>query len=104
MKTPAFPLVSDKFILKLVDTRGENIGSGRMRGTELYLSPPADSQKSLNNASFSAVDIEFFLHSDPTKIVRIKRLYFELEAMGQKFRQNLQVEIEFSLVNFYFDL
>ena len=71
---PSFPLCSSDFVLRLLNPR-DSYDSSQKAPFFLYLSPPLNSHKSKNGPAYGN-DIEFFSHSDPRKIIRLKRDYY----------------------------
>lgn len=69
--TPNFPLVTHEHVIRLVQPN--DYGYGQKGPFELYLSPPLNSYKIMNSArDIYNEHVEYFLHSDTSKIVRIK--------------------------------
>lgn len=67
-KVGSFPLCSNDYVLRELDpTSRDQTKSG---GVELYLTPPLNSHKIVHTIEHTT-DIEFFCHSDNSKIIRI---------------------------------
>jgi hypothetical protein len=88
-------------VLKLINSSIDG-GDGN-NGAELYLSPPLNSQKAVNNASFYYNDIEYFSHCDPTKLVRMKKLFMDDED-DPNISKNNKILVGFALVYYLYSL
>ena len=76
--TSIFPLCSKDFILKQLDTedtieQGDSFADTfikQKKPFKLYLAPPVNSHV-IKSSPVRASDVEYFLHSDNTKIIRV---------------------------------